>query len=83
MVRTSTTYPLRIDDPGIGNGRLGITFCPGEKGESALHPVSKRYLDLDLDAVKVWGANTVFSPIKIHEFEMLSVEKTCLTQMVE
>lgn len=83
MVRTSTTYPLRIDDPGIGNGRLGRTFCPGEKGESVLRPVWKRDLDLDLDAVRRWGANTVFSPIKIHEFEMLSVKKTCLKQMAE
>ena len=73
MVRTSITHPLRIDDLPLGNGRLGITFCPGKKGESVFGAAWDRDLDLDLDAVKGWGANAVLSLIEDHEFEMLDV----------
>lgn len=73
MVRTSITHPLRIDDLVLGNGRLGITFCPGKKGESVFGAAWDRDLDLDLDAVKGWGADAVLSLIEDHEFEMLGV----------
>ena len=73
MVRTSITHPLRIDDLALGNGRLGITFCPGKKGESVFGAAWGRDLDLDMDAVKGWGANAVLSLIENHEFEMLGV----------
>ena len=75
MVRTSITHPLRIDDLAIGNGRLGITFCPGKKGDSIFGAAWDRDIDLDLDAVKGWGASAVLSLIKDHEFEMLGVSK--------
>lgn len=73
MVRTSITHPLRIDNLALGNGRLGITFCPGKKGDSVFGAAWDRDLDLDLDAVKGWGANAVLSLIEDHEFEMLDV----------
>ncbi|MBO6885775.1 MAG: ADP-ribosylglycohydrolase family protein [Marivita sp.] len=73
MVRTSITHPLRIDDLVIGNGRLGITFCPGKKGASVFGAAWDRDLDLDLDAIKGWGAKAVLSLIEDHEFEMLGV----------
>lgn len=73
MVRTSITHPLRIDDLPLGNGRLGITFCPGKKGESVFGAAWDRDLDLDLDAVKGWGAEAVLSLIEGHEFKMLRV----------
>ena len=75
MVRTSITHPLRIDDLAIGNGRLGITFCPGKKGDSVFGAAWDRDLDLDMDAIKGWGANAVLSLIEDHEFEMLGVPK--------
>lgn len=75
MVRTSITHPLRIDDLPLGNGRLGITFCPGKKGESVFGAAWDRDLDLDMDAIKGWGANAVLSLIEDHEFEMLGVAK--------
>ncbi|TKZ15766.1 ADP-ribosyl-(dinitrogen reductase) hydrolase [Shimia litoralis] len=75
MVRTSITHPLRIDDLALGNGRLGITFCPGKKGASVFGAAWDRDLDLDLDAVKGWGANAVLSLIEDHEFEMLGVRE--------
>ena len=73
MVRTSITHPLRIDELPVGNGRLGITFCPGKKGESVFGGAWDRDLDLDVDAIKGWGANAVLSLIEDHEFEMLGV----------
>lgn len=73
MVRTSITHPLRIDELALANGRLGITFCPGKKGASVFGAAWDRDLDLDLDAVKGWGANAVLSLIEDHEFEMLGI----------
>ena len=75
MVRTSITHPLRIDDLPLGNGRLGITFCPGKKGDSVFGAAWDRDLDLDMDAIKGWGANAVLSLIEDYEFEMLGVPK--------
>lgn len=75
MVRTSTTHPLRIDDLALGNGRLGITFCPGKKGDSVFGAAWDRDLDLDLDAIKGWGTSAVLSLIEDHEFERLGVPK--------
>jgi len=75
LVRTIITHPLRIDDLPLGNGRLGITFCPGKKGDSVLGAPWDRNLDLDVDAIKGWGANAALSLIEEHEFEMLGVPK--------
>lgn len=75
MIRTSITHPLRINDLALGNGRLGITFCPGKKGESVFGAAWDRDLDLDMDAIKRWGASTVLSLIEDHEFEMLGVSE--------
>ena len=75
MVRTSITHPLRIDDLALGNGRLGITFCPGKKGDSVFGAAWNRDLDLDMAAIKGWGASAVLSLIEDHEFEMLGVPK--------
>lgn len=74
LVRTSITDPLRIDSLPIGNGHLGVTFCPGKKGDSVFGASWVRNLDLDMDAIKTWGATAVVSLIEDHEFEMLSVQ---------
>ena len=73
MARTSVTHPLRIDTLPVGNGSLGITFCPGKKGDSAHGAPWARDLDLDMDSIEVWGAAAVVTLIEDHEFEMLSV----------
>ncbi|NHQ75760.1 ADP-ribosyl-(dinitrogen reductase) hydrolase [Roseovarius gahaiensis] len=73
MARTSITHPLRIDDLALGNGRLGITFCPGKKGDSVFGAAWDRDIELDLDAVNGWGANAVLTLIEDHEFKMLGV----------
>lgn len=73
MLRDSTTHPLRIDSLQIGNGLLGLTLCPGKKGESVFGGAWDRNLDVDLDAIKGWGAKVVLSLIEGQEFDMLSV----------
>lgn len=73
MVRTSISHPLRIDDLPLGNGRLGITLCPGKKGDSVFGSAWDRDLDVDLEAVKAWGAAAIVTLIEDHEFEALGV----------
>ena len=75
MARTSISHPLRVDDLPVGNGSIGITFCPGKKGDSVFGAPWDRDLDLDLDVIKAWRANIVLSLIEDHEFEMLGVPK--------
>lgn len=69
------SHPLRIYDLPLGNGLLGITFCPGKKGDSVFGASWDRNLDLDMDAIKRWGANAVLSLIEDHECELLGVPK--------
>ena len=75
MVRTSITHPLRIDALPVANGRLGITFCFGKQGDSTFGSAWARDLDLDMDAIKAWGAGAVVTLIEDHEFELLSVPR--------
>lgn len=73
MAWTSVTHPLCIDALPVGNGHLGITLCPGLTDGSAFGTLWERDLDLDLDAIRDWGAEAVLTLIEDHEFEMLSV----------
>jgi hypothetical protein len=73
LVRTSHTHPLRINTLPLANGQLGITFCPGKKGDSVYGAAWDRDLDLDIDAIKAWGASAVLTLLEDHEFKMLSV----------
>ena len=71
-MNTSHSHPLRIGElqvPG-SEGRIGVTFCPGKHdwyGEWA------RDLDVDLDAIRDWGAHAVVTLIEDHEFDLLRV----------
>ncbi|MDR7127086.1 ADP-ribosylglycohydrolase family protein, partial [Pseudotabrizicola sp. 4114] len=73
MLRTSTSHPLRIDSLQIGNGHLGLTLCPGKKGDSVFGAGWDRDLDVDLDVIKAWGAQAVLTLIEDSEFDLLSV----------
>ena len=73
LVRTSVTHPLRIDDLSLGQGRIGITLCPGKKGVSAFGARWDRDLDLDVAAIRRWGAEAVLSLIEDQEFKFLDV----------
>jgi protein-tyrosine phosphatase len=73
--RTSLTQPLEISvvEPTAG-GRIGITICPGRRGDSALGYRWERDLGVDLDAIAAWGPGDVVTLIEDHEAVRLGVE---------
>lgn len=75
QLRTSTSHPLRIDSLAVPNvaGLIGMTFCPGKRGESVFGGTWARDLNADLKVIQEWGAQAVVSLIESHEFEMLHV----------
>lgn len=73
--RTSHTHPLRIGTVTLSSGgRIGVTFCPGKKQSDAITGQWDRDLDLDLVAIRAWGAQHLVSLIEDHEFRELGVE---------
>ena len=56
---TSTSHPLIIATLPIGQGAVGVTFCPGKQGDSVSGALWERDLGLDLDAIERWGATEV------------------------
>ena len=73
--KTSETSPLRIGAVTLGNGqgRIGITLCPGKTDPYAMFGPVARDLDTDLDVVRDWGATAVVSLIEAEEIEYLRV----------
>ena len=72
--RTSQSHPLQIDtlEPA-GQGRLGLTFCPGKHDPHAQTGAWDRDLEADLCAVLDWGASAVVTLMEAHELEFLRV----------
>lgn len=73
--RTSVSDPLRVDllpVPGA-TGLIGMTICPGKKGESLYGRPWDRDLDLDLEAVRAWRPDVVITLTEKWEFEHLGV----------
>ena len=75
QTRTSETDPLRIGavSPGDGQGRIGITLCPGKTDPHGMYGAWARDLDADLDVVRDWGATAVVSLITEEEIDRLQV----------
>jgi ADP-ribosyl-[dinitrogen reductase] hydrolase len=74
-IRTSISHPLLIAEvktAGSG-GRIGITFCPGKKQNSALTGAWDRDLDKDLDRIQDWGASALVTLTEQHEMDELCV----------
>ena len=73
--RTSESSPLRIAavTPGDGQGRIGLTLCPGKTDPAAMSGATARDLDTDLDVIRRWGATAVVSLITDEEIDHLSV----------
>ncbi len=73
--RTSENRPLRIAavTPGDGQGRIGLTLCPGKTDPGAFSGPTARDLDTDLDVIQRWGATAVVSLITGEEMDRLSV----------
>lgn len=77
MKRTSLTHPLQIAavSAGPGFGRVGLTFCPGKYDPSAMTGSWERDLNLDLDAIRDWGAAAVVTLCEQQELARLRVEQ--------
>lgn len=73
--KTSTSHPLRIDSVavGIAYGHVGLTFCPGKEQTDALSGVWKRSLDLDMKAIKAFGAVALVTLMPDSEIQSLRV----------
>lgn len=77
-MRTSDTDPLRIGAISIGRqgGAVGVTFAPGKYQETAMTGAWARDLDLDLSAMRNWGARrlvTLIEPSEFHELRIPSL----------
>jgi protein-tyrosine phosphatase len=72
--RTSETDPLLIAQVTAGAGLVGLTICPGKRGDSVFGVAWERDLDADVRVIRDWGATAVVTLLEDHEFEMLGVE---------
>ena len=75
-ILNSLNSPLRIDALQVapGQGWLGMTLCPGKQQANSMSGGDwQRDLNLDLDAVKTWGASTVLTLLEEHEFPAFGV----------
>jgi len=73
--RTSETDPLRVAEVPAGLGLVGMTFCPGKRGDSVSGGAWERDLDADMRVIREWGAAAVVTLIEVHEIAMLGVER--------
>jgi ADP-ribosyl-[dinitrogen reductase] hydrolase len=77
-MKTSVSHPLQIATitPGVfGFGRVGVTFCPGKYDPHAMSGAWDRDLDVDLDAIRDWGAAAIVTLIEPKELTLLRVER--------
>jgi len=83
MIRTSQTHPLQINavSTPAGEGKIGITFCPGKKQHDAMTGIWERDLETDLKCIIDWGASVLVTLVEQHEIESLCV--TGLPGLVE
>jgi ADP-ribosyl-[dinitrogen reductase] hydrolase len=72
-MKTSQTHPLQINAVSAGNGKIGLTFCPGKKQPDSHSGPWDRDLETDLLAIKSWGASALVTLIEDHEFGELQV----------
>lgn len=75
MIRTSVTDPIRIDAVGAdpAPGVIGITLCPGKRDRHARSGPWARDLQIDLVAIRDWGATALVTLIEDAEFKLLEV----------
>lgn len=75
FVRTSHSHPLHIATLPVGprGGAIGMTFAPGKRQANAMTGRWDRDLDVDLEAIRQWGANDLITLLEPHEFEELGI----------
>lgn len=75
MFRTSQSDPMRVAEVVAGPGMIGVTFCPGKCGPSVYGAPWARDLNVDVAALRAWGASLVLTLIEDFEFDVLRVPK--------
>lgn len=75
MPRTSVSHPLRIAELRVGpnGGVIGVTFAPGKRQPVAMTGAWERDLEIDLAAIRAWGATHLVSLLEPWEFEELQI----------
>jgi ADP-ribosylglycohydrolase/protein-tyrosine phosphatase len=74
-IRTSLSDPLQIAELTVGDGIVGVTLCPGKRGDSVFGGDWERDLATDVAAIRGWGASAVVTLIEGDEFKKLGVER--------
>jgi ADP-ribosyl-[dinitrogen reductase] hydrolase len=82
-LRSSISNPLHVDSITVGErrGRIGMTFCPGKNQPSSITGGWNRDLDLDLHAIRDWGAQILVSLLEPHEFLSVRVSRDDLSRL--
>jgi hypothetical protein len=76
-MKTSTSYPLRIDWVHIDEGKrnIGITFCPGKKQKHAMTGSLDRDLETDISIIKSSGSSALATLMEELELNYYGVPK--------
>ena len=76
--KTSQTHPLIINQVPVpdAGGVIGLTFCPGKKGDSMYSGRWDRDLTVDLAAIRDFGAKALVTLMESQEFDGLQVSLT-------
>ncbi len=64
---------MRVDSLPVSNGLVGLTLCPGKKGDSVFGAKWARDIDADIKAIQDWGASMVLTLVEAHELDKLGV----------
>ena len=72
-VRTSKNSPLEIAEVELDKGAIGLTLCPGKKGDSLFGGRWDRDLQSDLQSVVDSGAVAVVTLMEHDELDLLAV----------
>jgi len=75
MILISVSSPLRIDSVALEQsaGVIGMTLCPGKKEANAISGDWARDLDIDLMAIREWGARAIVSLMERDEMACYGV----------
>lgn len=76
-IRTSISHPLRIATLPVGDhgGAIGVSFAPGKRQAKAMTGQRERDIDLDLNAIRRWGASDLITLLEPQEFEELGIQE--------
>jgi len=73
--RTSITSPLRIYAINLefGNAAIGMTICPGKRGESDYGGPWRRDLIVDMEVIREWDCRILVTVMELGELEAFHV----------